>query len=113
MNELFRDDDVMFHLVGFSKVLIRVFFSFFFGNFVVSKGWQNFSIFSQFVFQIYITRTKISKCFCCNSAKICPKKLPVLTTDTWAMMGCDMLPCPHCHSLSLRWNNNLIANFVL
>jgi hypothetical protein len=62
MNVLFRDDDVMFHLVGFSKVPIR---GFFFGAILwFQKVGKNFPIFSQFAFQIYIARTKSFEYFC-------------------------------------------------
>ncbi len=45
MNVLFRDDDVMFHLVGFSKVLIRVSFFVFLAILWFQKVGKTFQFF--------------------------------------------------------------------
>ncbi len=103
----------MFHLVGFSKVLIRGCF-FFFWQFCGLKSLAKLSNFFTIVFfKFTLQELNFPNVFVATLQKFAPKQLSVWTIDTWAMMGCDMLPCPHCHSLSLRWNNNLITNFVL
>jgi hypothetical protein len=90
MNVLFRDDDVMFHLVGFSKVSIRVFI--FWAILWFQKVGKTFQFFHSLFFKFTLQEQKNSNVFIATVQKFAPKKWSVLTTNAWAMTGCDILP---------------------